>query len=147
MLHFEAADVVAATAGSILNVLTDTSNFEVWDSGMTHRSGEVRDGSRITVGGRLGGRRCSFAVQLTPDRAMSWTQASPFGLFRATRTWTLTPATKGTQLLVTDHFHGPLTGLLRRQVPLSDAAGKLEQYLQAVKTRAELLERSVPVRG
>jgi hypothetical protein len=77
---------------------------------------------------------------------MTWSHASAFGFFRATRTWSLTPADGGTLLLVADQFRGPLSAQLRRRVPLAGSATDLERYLQAVKARAELLQRTPEIR-
>ncbi|WP_083706324.1 SRPBCC family protein [Arthrobacter sp. QXT-31] len=144
MLIFEATELVAASPASLLGVLTDASNLEVWDSGMVHRDGDVRDGSHVTVSSSDGQHHCTFTVQLAAESAMTWSHS--LGFFRATRTWTLTPADGGTLLLVTDQFRGPLSGQLRQRVPLAGSSADLERYLQAVKARAELLQRTPETR-
>jgi hypothetical protein len=141
VLNFEAAEFVAASPASLLNVLTDTSNFEVWDSGMVHRDGDVRDGSQVTVSSRDSHHRYTFTVHLSPGTSMTWSHVQALRIFHATRAWTLTPGDGGTHLHVTDQFRGPLAEQLRAGVPLAGSTSELEGYLRAVKTRAELLQR------
>ncbi|WP_162943731.1 SRPBCC family protein [Arthrobacter celericrescens] len=140
MLCIEVADVVVAAPGTVMDVLADASNFEVWDSGTTHHSGDVRNGSRIVLGN--GHHHCAFDVQLARDTRMTWTHTGFLGLFRATRTYILTPGTGGTRVQVVETFTGPLARTMRARGPLAGSTAALNQHLQAAKSRAELLERT-----
>ena len=140
MLCIEAADFVAATPGTVMDVLSDASNFEVWASGTTHHSGEIRNGSRIILGN--GQHHRGFDVHVAPDTNMSWSHTGVLGLFRATRTYTVTPMETGTRLQVTETFAGPLAKALRGRTPLAGTPTELTRHLHAAKSRAELLERT-----
>jgi|GEM_PF-2640147 len=140
MLCFEVADVVAAAPGTVMDVLADASNFEVWASGTTHHFGDVGNGSRIVLGN--GQRRCAFDVHLVQDDRMTWTHRGILGLFRATRSYVLTPTKGGTRVQVVESFTGPLARAMRDRSPLAGSTTALNRHLQAAKSRAELLDRT-----
>ena len=124
----------------VWEVITDSGNFTVWDSGISQIDGELRHGGTIRVRARTGGsHRLRLRVRQVPGREMTWTGGLPLGLFTGRRTFTLTPHAGATLLHIREEYTGPLVGLLGASVPKieRDIAG----YVSAVKKRAELLGR------
>lgn len=138
MIRSEATGLVDATADTVWDVLTDASNYEAWDSGVTRLAGRVRDGSSITVRARRG-RTMRIRVRMVPW-TIRWEHRGPLGVFKAARTCTLLRADGQTLLNVTEEFNGPR--MLRKLTALSAAAPALEAFVRGAKSRAELLGRT-----
>jgi hypothetical protein len=134
----QAQAVINARTSTVWDIITDADNYTVWDSGITHIDGEMRDGSVVRIRTLSGGNRSfRLRVEQTPGEAMSWTWRLPLGLFKAVRTFTLIPESGMTHLSVRDDFTGPLSGLLSRNS--SDRDRALSDYVSAVKHRAEIM--------
>jgi hypothetical protein len=138
MKFFEAETMVYARSSTVWDIITDESNYTVWDSGITRIEGQVLNGGTIRIRTRTGGKRSyRLRVQQIPGEVMTWTGGLPLGLFTGVRTFTLSPDYGKTHLRVREEFTGPLMGLVWRAVPGlgQDCAG----YVNAVKERAELI--------
>ncbi|MFF1252605.1 SRPBCC family protein [Pseudarthrobacter sp. NPDC058329] len=138
MKSFQAQALILAATGAVWEVLTDTGNFTVWDSGIKAVSGELRPGSTVRVRIAGSGRRTlRFRVILIPGRTITWTRWLSLGLGRVTRTVSLSDHGGFTHLTVIQTTKG---------VPprLFDGTGAdtdhiLQAFVDAVKFRAELL--------
>ena len=138
MAPIEAQRLVNARGSTVWDIITDSSNFPVWDSGITAVSGPIRNGGNIRVRTLHGGSR-SFrvAVEQIPGDVMTWTRAVHPGLGATVRTFVLTPHAGMTLLLVRDEIKGPLRGILRS--PFSATEKDLNNFVDAIKRRAELI--------
>lgn len=76
-------------------------------------------------------------VEQIPGEVMTWTRALAPGLGTSVRTFALTRHDGMTLLLVRDEITGPLGG--RIQSPFSSTKQDLEDFVNAVKNRAEIL--------
>jgi hypothetical protein len=74
------------------------------------------------------------------DESMTWTSRGPAGLYQGIRTVIITPEGAKTHLLVTVTFTGPLHRVPARMFPETD--GALQNYVAAIRHRAELLDRA-----
>lgn len=137
MVLIEAQHLINARRSTVWDIITDTGNFTVWDSGITTVSGKVRNGGIIRVHTRTGGRR-SFVVHVEqiPGEVMTWTSTVAPGLGTSVRTFELTDPDGMTLLLVRDEIKGPLRGFI--QSPFSSTKADLNHFVNAVKKRAEL---------
>jgi hypothetical protein len=134
----DAQALILARPGSVWDVLTDTGNYAVWDSGISAIKGELRHGATIRVQTRTSGRKTlRFRVTLLPDTSITWTRALPLGLAKITRTVTLTDHSGFTHLHVAETSGGVLRSLLGG--PRTDTEQILCEFVDAVKSRAELL--------
>jgi Polyketide cyclase / dehydrase and lipid transport len=135
---FEAEALILAGTSTVWEILTDTGNYPVWDSGIIDVRGELHSGGRIRVRTNDGGKRTfRVRVRLVPGRQMTWIMRLPLGLAKIVRTFTLDDYTGITHLTVRDNATGPLRRLLRKNGTETDRA--LSAFVEAVRFRSELL--------
>lgn len=140
MKSYEAKTLINARKSTVWEIITDAGNYTVWDSGITHLSGGLRNGATIRVRSQTGGNRTfRLLVRQIPGEAMTWTGRQALGLVKGVCTFTLTSHGGKTLLHVRQDFSGPLLGLLWKTLP--DIQSAFAAYVDAVKKRAELLSR------
>ena len=66
---------------------------------------------------------------------MVWSDGMPLGLFRARRTFTLTPKDGGTEFFMREVFSGLMAPLIVRSIP--DLQPSFEELAACLKRRAE----------
>ncbi|WP_427136495.1 SRPBCC domain-containing protein [Pseudarthrobacter sp. S9] len=138
MQSVEAETLIKARSSTVWDIITDAGNYTVWDSGITHITGEVRNGGTIRIRTSTGGNRIvRLRVQQMPGEVMTWTGGLPLGLCTGVRTFTLDHQGGITRLRVKEDFTGPLQGLLWKVTP--DMQQAFTDYVNAVKERAEIL--------
>ncbi|SDK85495.1 Ribosome association toxin PasT (RatA) of the RatAB toxin-antitoxin module [Arthrobacter sp. ov407] len=134
----EAEALIKARGSTVWDIITDARNYAVWASGITHVTGEPRNGGTIRIRTRTGGSRVvRLRVQQMPGEVMTWTGGLPLGLFTGLCTFTLDPEGGMTRLRVNVEFTGLLRGVLWNAV--ADTQQALIDYVNAVKKRAEIL--------
>jgi hypothetical protein len=142
----EAQLLINARGSTVWDIITDPGNFAVWNSGITTVTGEIRNGGTIRVRTRHGGsRNFRLRVEQVPGEVMTWTRTLPLGLGANVRTFVLTPHAGMTLLLVRDEVKGPLRGIIGS--PFSTTNQDLEEFVGAVKNRAEILRSAAPRDG
>lgn len=130
--------LILARPETVWDVLTDTGNYAVWDSGICAIKGELGHGGIIRVQTKNSGRKTRrFRVTLLPEKSITWTRMFPLGLAKITRTVTLTDHSGFTHLDVREATGGVLRSLLGGSK--TDTAKVLREFVEAVKSRAELL--------
>lgn len=144
----EARTLINARSSTVWDIITDARNYTVWESGITHIRGELRNGGTIRIRTHTGGNRTiRLHVQQMPGEVMTWTQGMPLGLLTGVRTFTLEPVGGGTtHLSVKEEFTGPLCGLLLWEF-VSDTQQAFIDYVNAVRKRAEILSRHLRPTG
>lgn len=134
----DAQALILARPATVWDVLTDTGNYAVWDSGISAIKGELRHGGTIRVQTRNSGRKTlRFRVALLPEYSITWTRTLALGLARLTRTVTLTDHSGFTHLHVIETNRGALSDSLEGTAP--DTGQILREFVDALKSRAELL--------
>ena len=74
MRSYEAKTLINARNFTVWEIITDGGNYTVWDSGITHISGGLRNGATIRVRSRTGGNRTfRLRAQQIPGEVMTWT--------------------------------------------------------------------------
>jgi hypothetical protein len=140
MRPLESEALISARTSTVWEVITDTGNLNVWESGITAVDGELRNGGRVrfrTTGtGRKGIR---VKVQQMPGHVMTWTASLPLWLSKTVRTFTLEPAEGKTRLHVKEEHSGLLHLLGGHTLHVSDRP--LASFVKSVKKRSELLDR------
>ncbi|MFE4228804.1 SRPBCC family protein [Arthrobacter sp. NPDC056886] len=143
----EGETLINARSSTVWDIITDARNYTVWESGITHIRGELRNGGTIRIRSHTGGNRTfRLRVQQVPGEAMTWTQGLPLGLLTGVRTFTLEPRGGMTHLRVKEEFTGPLCGLLLCEF-VSDTQQAFNDYVDAVRKRAEILSRHPKIMG
>ncbi|WLQ05822.1 SRPBCC family protein [Arthrobacter oryzae] len=141
MEYFESVAMISARTSIVWDVITDTGNLTVWESGIAAIHGELRDGGTVRIKTTdNGGRTVRLRVRQIPGEAMTLTSGPPLGLRKRIRTFTLAPRDGRTRLTVTEEYSGPLARLLRASN--AGTARNLDELVGAVTKRAELLDRS-----
>lgn len=136
MAPVESQHLVNARGSTVWDILTDSGKLTVWDSGITTVSGEIRNGATIRIRTRHGGDlNFRVRVEQIPGEIMTWTRTVPPGA--AVRTFVLARQGSMTLLLVRDEVKGPLRRLIRS--PFSSSQQNLDQFVDAVRKRAEII--------
>ena len=132
--------LVNSRPSTVWDILTDTSNVAVWESGITAIDGEMRNGGTIRIRTNRRQRRgLRMRVMQLPGEVMQCRAALPLGLLRRTFTVTLTPQAGRTHLRITHELTGLLSPLAGRTLPELPAV--LQSFVDSVSKRAELLDR------
>lgn len=77
----ESQHLINARGSTVWDIITDSGNLAVWDSGIASVSGVIRNGGVFRVRTRHGGGR-NFRVRAEqiPGEVMTWTRTVPPGL-------------------------------------------------------------------
>lgn len=134
-----AETLINARTAIVWDVLTDTSNVSVWDSGITDIVGDMRDGGTIRIRRDNSRRHLSLRVEQLPGRVMQWRANAPFGLLRRAFTVVATPESGQVHLRILHELSGPLAPFAAKKTLASQAT--LQVFVDAVKERAELIDR------
>ena len=138
MRFYEAASTIDASPEAVWAVLSDAAAWPSWDSGVAAVDGRVAQGEKITVRSEAAPGR-AFPVTVTalePPRRMEFSGGMPLGLFRGTRTYTITPAGNGcSSFRMREEYTGPLLGLIWRSMP--DLQPSFDRFAAGLKQRVE----------
>lgn len=137
----EAETLINARTSTVWDILTDTGNVAVWDSGITDIVGDMRDGGTIRIRRDNHRRHLSMRVEQVPGRVMQWRAGAPFGLFRRALTLVVTPESGQVHLRIMHELSGPLVPFAANKILVPPAT--LEVFVEAVKKRAELVDRHI----
>jgi uncharacterized protein YndB with AHSA1/START domain len=139
MTEYLTATHIAAPAERVWAVLTDASAYSTWNPEIIRIDGVIAANARITAHVRLG----SGAVRRVPQRIsvleaprrMEWIGGLPFGLFIGRRTFTVTPATDGTEFQMHLQMTGPLARWILKSV--GDRQPEIDTFARSLKLCAE----------
>lgn len=138
MALVESQQLINARGSTVWDIITDSANLPVWNSGIAAVSGEIRNGGTVRIRTRQGNMRfLRVRVEQIPGEVMTWTRTVLPGLGAAVRTFVLSDHSGMTLLVVRDEFKGPLGGLIR--FSFSSTQRDLEEFVDAVRERAEIL--------
>jgi hypothetical protein len=133
---------IKATAEKVWAILTDLSRFREWNPFITRGSGDIREGSKLTV--RIeppGGKPMIFKPTVTrvvPNRDFRWLGRVLLpGLFDGEHIFELSASTDGrTRFVQREQFSGLLVPLLWNSLTTRTRRG-FEAMNAALKKRAE----------
>jgi hypothetical protein len=138
MESYEVTATINATPEAVWAVLVDASGYSGWDSGVERVEGSIAPDNRIKVYSKAGPGR-AFPVRVTgldAPSSMTWTGGMPFGLFKAVRTFTLTPESDMvTRFDMREEFTGLFLQPIWRSMP--DLLPWFKQFAKGLKDRAE----------
>jgi uncharacterized protein YndB with AHSA1/START domain len=137
MRFYETASRIDAAPEAVWAVLSDGAAWPNWDSGVTAVDGRIAQGEKITVRSEAAPGR-AFPVTVTalePPHRMEFRGGMPLGLFRGTRTYTVTPEGNGSSFRMREEYTGPLLGLIWRSMP--DLQPSFDRFAAGLKQRVE----------
>jgi hypothetical protein len=118
-------------------VLVDAASWPHWDSGVDAVDGTLAEGQKITIRSAAAPGR-AFPVKVTefePFRRLVFSGGMPLGLFRGTRTYTLTPDGAGTVFRMREEYTGPMVGPIWKSMP--DLQPSFDRFATGLKQRIE----------
>lgn len=140
MKYNEFSSKIDAPADVIWQILTDAQALVDGDVGITKLEGAIRLGNKIKLWAEVSGDRAFpiKVIEMDYKRKMVWQGGMPFGLFKGTRQFVLTPDDDGTLFHLREDYTGPMVPLIWKSMP--DLAPSFEKFVIGVKRLAE--ERS-----
>ena len=127
---------VAAPPKVIWDVLTDATQLANGQFSIIRIDGEIALGQKIKLWSEVDPKR-AFPIKVarkTSDR-MEWHGGMPLGLFTGKRHFIVTPSGAGATFEMTETYHGPLAGMMRKLIP--DLQPSFEKFGNALKAAAE----------
>lgn len=138
MRSFQCSTDIAAAPETIWALLTDADRYPEWNSTVHAIDGEIAPGRMLAVYTTATPGR-GFPLKVTvfePARHMVWVGELPLGLFRGTRTFTLTPSAGGlVRFEMVEAFSGPLAPVITRMIP--DLQPQFDRFAADLKAKAE----------
>lgn len=138
MKSFTASTSIHATPEKIWSILTDAARYPKWNPTVTKVDGRIAPGEKVTVHVTINPGR-AFPVTVStfdPPTRMTWTGGMPLGLFKGTRTFTLTPRRDGDiDFRMHEEYTGPLAPLIGKSIP--DLQPAFDEFAAALKREAE----------
>ena len=138
MKNFQVSTVIGATTNAIWGILTDASQYTIWNTTVDKVEGRIALGESVTVHSKLSPGR-AFPVKVTesvPGKKMVWTGGMPLGLFKGERIFTLTERHDGTvEFHMSETFSGLLAPLIERTIPNLQPA--FDEFAADLKKGAE----------
>ncbi len=138
MEFYDVERTIAANPDTVWKLLTDSSGYTSWDSGVERVEGEISPGSKIKVYSKVSpGRAFPVKVALAAPSRMTWTGGMPLGLFKGVRTFEVTSNSDGTTGFgMREEFTGPLLPMIWKTMP--DLTASFEQFAEGLKEAAEV---------
>ncbi len=135
-MKYAASTEIAAPPETVWAVLTDSDAYASADNGVVRVEGDIAEGQKIKVFSEVSPNR-AFPVKVSLDAPtrMTWTGGMPLGLFKGVRTFTLTPMGDTTRFEMVEEFSGPMTGMMKKQMP--DLQPSFDQFTAGLKAAAE----------
>lgn len=127
---------INASADKIMSLLTNASDFTMWNSTVISVDGQIKQGEKIKLVSKLDPKR-TFNLkvsEMTPTK-MIWQDGFP-PMFSGVRTFSLIPKSDGTtDFSMIEVFKGIMLPLIKGSLP--DFKPNFEQYALDLKTAAE----------
>ena len=141
MTSFATTILIHAAPERIWSLLTDAAGYPTWNSTVERVEGTISPGERLEVYAKATPGR-AFPLRVTgfePGRSMIWSGGMPMGLFKGTRTFTLTPRGSGlTEFAMREEFSGLLAPLVTRSIP--DLQPTFDRFAADLKVASESQE-------
>ena len=137
MRFYEAKRVIAASPEQIWPILTDVTRLQNGQFSILKIEGAIAVGRKIKLWSEVDPSR-GFSIgvdKLDAPREMVWSSGMPFGLFRGTQRFRLTPVAGGTEFHVREDYTGPMAGMIFKQIP--DMTASMEKFADALAREAE----------
>ena len=137
------ADIeIAATPERVWAVLSDLASYPQWHPVFLKATGQLTVGNRITIttAQPTTGRTMTVKVKVVtaePATELRWT-SNVLGLSNSERSFTLSPASGGTQLRQTGSYRGLFTRFPPKTIDRIQVS--FEAINEAIKERAEALQ-------
>jgi len=138
-IEYSASCQIDAPPARVWTILTDAAAYGDWNPEIVGIDGQFALGERITARVRIGSgaiRRVPMRVTaLEPPSVMEWTGGLPLGLFVGRRTFTVTPADRGSEFRLHLQMSGPLAKMIGKSV--GDRQPEVDSFAAGLKAHAE----------
>ncbi len=137
MTSYSVRRTINASPEVVWNVLTDAPSYETWNSAVLGIEGEIAEGNKISLKSIVNPDRV-FKLNVTgvePPNRMVWWDGMPLGLFKGTRTFTVTPQGTGSEFHMEEIYTGLMAPMITRAIP--DQTEAFEKFGDSVKAEAE----------
>ena len=138
MRAFSVTTSIRSTPERIWALLTDAGQYPAWNNTVSKIDGRIAPGERITVHAKINPGR-AFPVnvaEFSPSKRMVWSGGMPLGLFKGTRTFTLSPGSAGNvEFSMREEYSGLLAPLIGRSIP--DLQPAFDQFAGDLRRAAE----------
>jgi len=137
MKRFETSTRIRATPEAVWALLTDAAGYPSWNTTVDRVDGEIALGKKVTVHAKISPSR-AFPVKVTelvPRSHMVWAGGMPLGLFKGSRTFTLTPDGAEVAFNMREEYTGLFAPLITKSIP--DLQPAFDEFAAALKARAE----------
>jgi hypothetical protein len=138
MKSFATSIAIRSRPETIWSLLTDAAGYPDWNSTVEKIDGRIELGEKVTLHARASpGRAFPLSVtEFEPGQRMVWSGGMPLGLFKGTRTFTLSPAKNGSvEFAMREAFSGLMAPLITRSIP--DLQPSFDAFAHDLKKRAE----------
>lgn len=128
---------ISASAEQVWAAMTKGLQHDPVPFGILKIEGALALNSRIRLWSEVDPRR-AFALRVTAfqaPRQMVWQGGLPLGLFKGTRTFTLSATGDKTTFDMEEVYGGVMSGLITKTIP--DLNPSFEKFAKALKKRAE----------
>jgi hypothetical protein len=127
---------IKAAPAEVWSALTDVERHNAWNSTVDELTGPIELGQRLAIKVPVAANRTfrPRVVVFEPSTRMVWQDGAP-GIFRGTRTFTLSPENSGTLFSMTEELKGFAVPMARRSLP--DFAPVFDQYAADLKGACE----------
>lgn len=137
MKKYETSIDIAAPESAVWQVLTQDMPANPEPFGILRIEGALQNGSRLKLWSEVDPKR-AFALQVVSFESphkMVWQGGMPLGLFKGTRTFSLTPGSEGTRFEMREVFEGLLSGMIVKSI--LDLTPSFEKFAKTLKRKAE----------
>lgn len=135
---FVVSTSIRASQETLWTLLTHAPGYPAWNPTVEKIEGEIQAGSHIKVWPKaMPGQAFDLNVEtFVAGERMVWAGGMPLGLFRAERTYVLTPQADGTvNFTMRETFSGPFAGMIAPSMP--DLQPSFDAFAAALKQAAE----------
>jgi hypothetical protein len=138
MKSFQTSILIHSTPEKIWKLLTDAPNYPTWNTTFDKLDGKIALGEKLALYVKLtpGKAFKTKVVEFIPNQKMVWADGMPLGLFKAARTYTLTPKGDGNvEFSMVEIFSGLMSPLITKAIP--DMQPSFDEYAACLKREAE----------
>ncbi len=137
MPHYEVARDIGAEPSVVWKILTDADRLADGTFSVIKIEGTIAEGQKIRLWSDVDPDR-AFSIHVRdvrPNASMVWENGLPFGLFKGSRRFEVTPVEGGTRFHMREDYTGALAGMMFKMIP--DLQPSFETFGDGVKAAAE----------
>ncbi|MEQ1518483.1 MAG: SRPBCC domain-containing protein [Usitatibacteraceae bacterium] len=138
MKSFATRIAIQAPAETVWKILIDLPRWAHWNTTVERTIGNIVQGGKVTVFVKQSpGRAFPLRVtELSAPHRMVWQGGMPFGLFKGTRVYEISPTSEQACVFsMREDYTGPLTGVIGKSIP--DLQPAFDEFADCLKRASE----------